>query len=79
MVKAQAQSHKCSATVDWLEKEEPYYPPTVNDRAMYNFAVDVGKRYILIRCLFYWRSEDPILSYLKQGRIERYLCWEWTA
>ncbi|EIE22283.1 amidohydrolase, partial [Coccomyxa subellipsoidea C-169] len=44
VVKAQAQSHKCSATVDWLEKKEPYYPPTVNDRAMYNFAVDVGKR-----------------------------------
>ena len=43
-MKAQAQSHRCSAKVDWLDLKEPYYPPTVNDRAMYKFAAEVGKR-----------------------------------
>ena len=45
VVSAQAQSHRCSAVVDWMETKEPYYPPTVNDKAMYKFAADVGTRY----------------------------------
>lgn len=45
VVSAQAQSHRCSAVVDWMETKEPYYPPTVNNKAMYKFAADVGTRY----------------------------------
>ena len=45
VVKAQAESHRCSAVVDWMETKEPYYPPTINDKATYEFAADVGRRY----------------------------------
>jgi hypothetical protein len=39
-----ARSFQCSAEIDWLEDTEKYYPPTVNDKAAYNFAVEVGQR-----------------------------------
>lgn len=37
-------SFQCNAEVDWLEDTEKYYPPTVNDKETYSFAVQVGKR-----------------------------------
>ena len=39
-----ATSFQCSAEVDWLEETEKYYPPTVNNKETYKFAVEVGKR-----------------------------------
>ncbi len=39
-----ARSLQCSAEIDWLEDTEKYYPPTVNDKAAYKFAVEVGQR-----------------------------------
>ena len=35
---------QCTADINWLEKAEKYYPPTVNDKGAYQFAVEVGKR-----------------------------------
>jgi len=43
-----AQSFQCSAEIDWLEDTEKYYPPTVNDKGAYRFAVEVGKRYLTV-------------------------------
>ena len=39
-----AKSLQCSAEVDWLEDTEKYYPPTVNSKETYNFAMQVEKR-----------------------------------
>ncbi|CAL5221473.1 g3672 [Coccomyxa viridis] len=38
-----ATSFQCSAEVDWLEETEKYYPPTVNNKETYKFAMQVGR------------------------------------
>lgn len=34
-----ASAFGCTAEVDWLEQEHPYYPPTINDPAATAFAM----------------------------------------
>lgn len=41
MVPAIVGAYQCNGTVDWLEAEHPYYPPTVNDPAAAEFAKGV--------------------------------------
>lgn len=41
MVPAVVGAYQCSGTVDWLEEEHPYYPPTVNDPGAAEFAKGV--------------------------------------
>jgi hypothetical protein len=41
MVPAVVGAYQCNGTVDWLEEEHPYYPPTVNDPAAAEFAKGV--------------------------------------
>lgn len=43
IVELQATSFGCRARIDWMEDEQPYYPPLVNDKAAYGFAMDVGQ------------------------------------
>lgn len=38
MVPAVVGAYQCNGTVDWLEEEHPYYPPTVNDPGAAEFA-----------------------------------------
>ncbi|KAI3426500.1 hypothetical protein D9Q98_008865 [Chlorella vulgaris] len=44
LVAATAAAHGCTAEVDWMQEEMPYYPPTVNDPATFQFAMDVAGR-----------------------------------
>ena len=44
MVELQAAAFGCKADIDWVEDTQPYYPPLVNDKHAYQFAVDVGQR-----------------------------------
>ena len=48
MVDAQARSYGCTAEVDWMEAESPYYPPTVNERGAFDFANDVAVRWAAV-------------------------------
>lgn len=41
MVPAVVGAYQCNGTVDWLEEEHPYYPPTVNDPGAAEFAKGV--------------------------------------
>lgn len=41
MVPAIVGGYQCNGTVDWLEEEHPYYPPTVNDPGAAEFAKSV--------------------------------------
>lgn len=41
MVPAVVGAYQCNGTVDWLEDEHPYYPPTVNDAGATEFAKGV--------------------------------------
>jgi hypothetical protein len=41
MVPAVVGAYQCNGTVDWLEAEHPYYPPTVNDPGAAEFAKGV--------------------------------------
>ncbi len=68
-----ATSFQCSAEVDWLEETEKYYPPTVNNKETYKFAMQVGRRWVLscsahktlqchargILCTACWSHEQP--------------------
>ncbi|GLJ23414.1 hypothetical protein SUGI_0443120 [Cryptomeria japonica] len=36
IIVGQSLVHRCTSSVDFLEKEYPFYPPTVNDRNMYD-------------------------------------------
>ncbi|GFR48947.1 hypothetical protein Agub_g10961, partial [Astrephomene gubernaculifera] len=42
MAPAVASGYGCNATVDWRLDEQPYYPPTVNDERMANFAMQTA-------------------------------------
>jgi len=42
MVPAVVGAYRCNGTVDWLEEEHPYYPPTVNDAGAAEFAKGVA-------------------------------------
>lgn len=42
MVPAVVAAYRCNGTVDWLEEEHPYYPPTVNDAGAAEFAKGVA-------------------------------------
>jgi hypothetical protein len=44
MVPAVVGAYQCNGTVDWLEEEHPYYPPTVNDPGAAEFAKGVVGR-----------------------------------
>ena len=46
IVDLQARSFGCKAEIDWMEAQQPYYPPLVNDEAAYHFAVNVGQQYV---------------------------------
>lgn len=43
-ITAQAASLGCTAQLNWMEEEHPYYPPTVNNAQAHDFAADVVKR-----------------------------------
>ncbi|KAF9610224.1 hypothetical protein IFM89_021417 [Coptis chinensis] len=42
VIMGQASVFRCSATVDFFEKEQPMYPPTVNDEQMYEHVRKVA-------------------------------------
>lgn len=42
IIEAQSAVHQCTAIVDFMQKDRIPYPPTVNDKAMYNHAKGVG-------------------------------------
>lgn len=44
VIEHQALALGCTGEVDWLEHEQPYYPPTVNDPEAFSFAADIGSR-----------------------------------
>ena len=44
VVEAHAKSYGCTGAVDWLEAQEPMYPPTVNDPGAYEFSSGVAVR-----------------------------------
>ena len=44
VVEAQAKSYGCTGEVDWMDAQEPMYPPTVNDPGAYEFAKGVAVR-----------------------------------
>ncbi|KAK9829138.1 hypothetical protein WJX72_004097 [[Myrmecia] bisecta] len=44
VIRAQAASFGCTADISWREEDQPYYPPTVNDKGAFEFAKDVGIR-----------------------------------
>ncbi len=44
VAKNQAASYGCTATVDWKEDVHPYYPATVNDKGIHEFATNVAAR-----------------------------------
>ncbi|GMI79835.1 IAA-leucine resistant (ILR)-like 2 [Hibiscus trionum] len=43
VIKAQAAVHRCSAAVDFSEKDNPTVPPTVNDENIYQHVVRVSR------------------------------------
>ncbi|XP_068665078.1 IAA-amino acid hydrolase ILR1-like 3 [Aristolochia californica] len=43
IIVTQAQVHRCTAVVDFMEEEQTTYPPTVNDKAMYEHSKKVGE------------------------------------
>lgn len=44
VVEAQARSYGCTGAVDWMDAQEPMYPPTVNDPGAYEFSKSVAVR-----------------------------------
>ncbi|KAL1811308.1 hypothetical protein DCAR_0623431 [Daucus carota subsp. sativus] len=38
----QAAVHRCTATVNFLESEKPFYPPTVNDKGLHQYFQNVA-------------------------------------
>ncbi|KAK9844121.1 hypothetical protein WJX81_005103 [Elliptochloris bilobata] len=44
VVEATARSYGCTGKVDWMEAQEPMYPPTVNDHSAFTFANGVAVR-----------------------------------
>ncbi|KAF9612147.1 hypothetical protein IFM89_038335 [Coptis chinensis] len=44
ILEAQADVHRCTAVVDFMEDKLIPYPPTVNDEAMYDHARNIGVR-----------------------------------
>lgn len=42
VILGQASVHRCSAVVDFFEKEDQFYPPTVNDKSMNNHVFRVA-------------------------------------
>lgn len=38
----QAAVHRCTATVDFMEETARHYPPTINDKKMYDHVKDTG-------------------------------------
>ncbi|CAL5195579.1 unnamed protein product [Lathyrus oleraceus] len=42
IIVGQAAVHRCNATIDFLEEEEPSYPPTVNDSNLHEHFVNVA-------------------------------------
>ncbi|KAI4381882.1 hypothetical protein MLD38_007907 [Melastoma candidum] len=38
----QAAVHRCNATVDFFQKDMPYFPATINDKSLHNHFVDVA-------------------------------------
>ncbi|CAO2839279.1 unnamed protein product [Amaranthus hypochondriacus] len=42
VIELQAAVHRCSAMVDFMEEKARHYPPTVNDKKMYDHVKDVG-------------------------------------
>ncbi|XP_020260405.1 IAA-amino acid hydrolase ILR1-like 7 [Asparagus officinalis] len=43
IIEAQSTVHRCTATVDFMEKDRKPYPATINDENMYNHAKIVGE------------------------------------
>ncbi|CAN6928846.1 hypothetical protein Bca4012_098752 [Brassica carinata] len=42
VITRQASVHMCNATVDFLEEEKPFFPPTVNDKDLHMFFKNVS-------------------------------------
>ncbi|KAF2593478.1 hypothetical protein F2Q70_00042776 [Brassica cretica] len=42
VITRQASVHMCNATVDFLQEEKPFFPPTVNDKALHMFFKNVS-------------------------------------
>lgn len=58
----QAEVHRCQAVLDFLEKDHPFYPPTINDQIMYehicNVAADVVGEQNVIKVTPVMGAED---------------------
>lgn len=63
MAPAVASGYGCNATVDWRLDEQPYYPPTVNDERMAEFAMQVRSGDSGIRCRVGWGMEIPLFVF----------------
>lgn len=44
VVEAQAKSYGCTGEVDWMDAQEPMYPPTVNDPDAHEFSKGMAVR-----------------------------------
>uniref|UniRef100_A0A1J3JUX5 IAA-amino acid hydrolase ILR1-like 4 n=1 Tax=Noccaea caerulescens TaxID=107243 RepID=A0A1J3JUX5_NOCCA len=42
VITRQASVHMCNATVDFLTEQKPFFPPTVNDKGLYQFFKNVS-------------------------------------
>ncbi|XP_010462018.1 PREDICTED: IAA-amino acid hydrolase ILR1-like 4 isoform X3 [Camelina sativa] len=42
VITRQASVHMCNATVDFIEEEKPFFPPTVNDKELHKFFKNVS-------------------------------------
>ena len=42
VITRQASVHMCNATVDFLQEEKPFFPPTVNEKALHMFFKNVS-------------------------------------
>ncbi|XP_068666216.1 IAA-amino acid hydrolase ILR1-like 3 [Aristolochia californica] len=69
IIEAQALVHRCSASVDFVERELRAYPATVNDEAMYEHVKKVGEALLgedkVQLCPIYMGAED-FSFYLQQ-------------
>ena len=62
VVEAQARSYGCTGEVDWLDAQEPIYPPTVNDPGAYDFSAGVA-----VRCGAQPPKPEAVLPTIQSG------------
>ena len=52
VVEAQAKSYGCTGDVDWMDAQEPMYPPTINDPGAFKFSKGMAIRHDAHMLLF---------------------------